>query len=126
MENSVSVINHRKVIDAHDVKDARGQQFLMQLYRNHKDTMTAKFGRQSRIFTGTNKHWVWNVMFEDRVFHVFCSKRGTKYEVDYPEGLEGFYEDDDIGNKCVRFLEYMLSRLTDTKGRHDKNIDNSA
>ena len=63
MENSVSVINHRKVIDAHDVKDARGQQFLMQLYRNHKDTMTAKFGRQSRIFTGTNKHWVWPSFF---------------------------------------------------------------
>jgi hypothetical protein len=120
MKDSVNLMNHRKVIDAHDSKSERGQKFLMALYRNHKDTMTEKFGRQTRTFTGNVRHWVWDIVFEERIFRVFCSKRGTSYEIDYPEGIEAFYEDGAIGDKCIRFLEYMFKRLTDTKGRHDK------
>lgn len=120
MENSISIMNQPKVLNAHDTKSERGQRFLMRLYRNHKDTMTEKFGRQTRVFTGNVRHWVWDIVFEERIFRVFCSKKGTSYEVDYPEGLEAFREDKAIGEKCVRFLEYMLKRLTDTKGRHDR------
>lgn len=120
MRDSVKLINHSKVMDAHDSKTERGQKFLFGLYRDHKDTMTEKFGRQTRTFTGFVRHWVWDVPFEDQTFRVFCSKRGTAYEVVYDGPIEKFQEDVKIGAKCVRFLEYMLGRFSDTKGRHDK------
>lgn len=120
MAHSVSLMNHPKIMDVHDVKTERGRYFLRGLYENHKDTMKEKFGSQTRVFLGNHRHWVWDIPFEECTFRVFCSKRGTVYEVDYPAGCNIFREDKAIGDKCVRFLEYMLKRLTDTKGRHDK------
>lgn len=112
MKPTISLINHGKIIAAHDSKEKRAQEFLRNLYRNHKDTMTELFGKQTRVFTGSVRYWVWKVPFENETFVVFCSKRGTTYELEYPGTFEDFREDADIGDKCVRFLEYMLAKIT--------------
>jgi hypothetical protein len=99
--DSIPVENYRNVLDYM----VNGIERSIRLTKKSKEEFTTIFGKYNTTFRGEFFNYIWIVQFENEVFQIFTSNRGTQFAI---------VTDDSEVNKsevCISFLKKMEELL---------------
>ena len=81
------------------------------LFGGNKDNFKKLYGKQLTTMRLTHRSWIWKQVVDGFTFYIFCSVKGTTYEISYPAEYINFLKDKKAGKASIKFLETICNDL---------------